>query len=203
MDIKTLRALTMTTIVTEDLSPDSYPQTLLEEIQTLKKLYNIGLNQHLCWNKRQLLDVRWSQDDIDAQIDYYSSYIDDEYIEYWQHLEEAGKWVMMLRTEISKKMNEYRNECQKLQKSILPEYHFMCFKHSKKDDNILIDEIKERLLTLVDEHYQRKSQDMKNKLKHRKGNEKERDKIINDTMKLFLQKRSFAKLVINRMNFTI
>ena len=203
MDIKTLRALTMTTIVTEDLSPDSYPKTLLEEIQTLKKLYNIGLNQHLCWNKRQLLDVRWSQDDIDAQIDYYSSYIDDEYIEYWQHLEEAGKWVMMLRTEISKKMNEYRNECQKLQKSILPEYHFMCFKDSEKDDNILIDEIKERLLTLVDEHYQRKSQDMKNKLKHRKGDKKERDKIINDTMKLFLQKRRFARLVINRMNFTI
>ena len=199
----TLRALSMEKVVTEDLSPHSYPQTLLDEIQNLKKFYNIGLNQQSCGKKRQLLDVRWSQDDIDAQIDYYSSYIDDEYNEYWQHLEEAEKWVMKLRTEISKKMNEYRNECQKLQKSILPEYHFMCFKHSKKDDNILIDEIKERLLTLVDEHYQRKSQDMKNKLKHRKGDEKERDKIINDTMKLFLQKRRFARLVINRMNFTI
>ena len=78
----TLRALTMEKVVTEDLSPDSYPQTLLEEIiQTLKKLNNISLNQHSCWNKPQLLDVRWSQDDIDAQIDYYSSYIDDEYIE--------------------------------------------------------------------------------------------------------------------------
>ena len=199
----TLRALSMEKVVTENLSPHFYPQTLLDEIQNLKKFYNIGLNQQSCGKKRQLLDVRWSQDDIDAQIDYYSSYIDDEYIEYWEHLEEAGKWVMMLRTEISKKMNEYRNECQKLQKSILPEYHFMCLKHSKKDDNIIIDEIKERLLTLVDEHYQRKSQDMKNKLKHRKGDKKERDKIINDTMKLFLQKRRFARLVINRMNFTI
>ena len=199
----TLRALTLEKVVTEDLSPDSYPQTLLVEIQTLKKLQNTDLNQQSCQKKRDLLDQRWSQDDIDASIDYYSSYIDDEYIEYWEHLEEAGKWVMMLRTEISKKMNEYRNQCQKLQKSIPPEYHFMCFKDSEKDDIILRDEIKERLLTLVDEHYQRKSQDMKNKLKHRKGDKKERDKIINDTMKLFLQKRSFAKLVINRMNFTI
>ena len=199
----TLRALAMEKVVTEDLSPDSYPQTLLVEIQTLKKLQNTDLNQQSCQKKRDLLDQRWSQDDIDASIDYYSSYIDDEYNEYWQHLEEAEKWVMKLRTEISKKMNEYRNECQKLQKSILPEYHFMCFKDSEKDDNILIDEIKERLLTLVDEHYQRKSQDMKNKLKHRKGDKKERDKIINDTMKLFLQKRRFARLVINRMNFTI
>ena len=86
----TLRALSMEKVVTEDLSPDSYPQTLLEEIQTLKKLYNIHLNQQSCRKKRQLLDVRWSQDDIDAQIDYYSSYIDDEYIECWQDLEEMG-----------------------------------------------------------------------------------------------------------------
>ena len=203
MDIKTLRALTMTTIVTEDLSSDSYPQTLLEEIQTLKKLYNIGLNQHLCWNKRQLLDVRWSQDDIDAQIDYYSSYIDDEYIEYWQQLEEAGKWVRMLRTEITKQMNEYRKQYQILEKSIPSEYHFMYFKNSEKDDKILIYEMKGRLLALVDEHYHRKSQDMINKLKYWKGDKKEKDKIIDDTVKLFLQKRSFAKLVINCMNFTI
>ena len=53
----TLRALSMEKVVTENLSPDSYPQTLLEEIQTLKKLYNIGLSHHSCWNKQQLLDV--------------------------------------------------------------------------------------------------------------------------------------------------
>ena len=80
----TLRALTMEKVVTEDLSPDSYPQTLLVEIQTLKKLQNTDLNQQSCQKKRDLLDQRWSQDDIDASIDYYSSYIDDEYIEYWE-----------------------------------------------------------------------------------------------------------------------
>ena len=78
----TLRALSMEKVVTEDLSPDSYPQTLLDEIQNLKKFYNISLNQQYYRKKQQLLDVRWSQDDIDAQIDYYSSYIDDEYNEY-------------------------------------------------------------------------------------------------------------------------
>ena len=199
----TLRALTMEKVVTEDLSPDSYPQTLLVEIKTLKKLQNINLNQQSCRKKQDLLDQRWSQDDIDASIDYYSSYIDDEYIEYWEHLEEAGKWVRMLRTEITKQMNENRKECQKLRKSIPPEYHFKCFKNSEKDDKILIDEIKDRLLALVDEDYYRKSQDMINKLRGWKGDKKERDMIIDDTVQLFLQKRSFARRVINCMNFTI
>ena len=130
--MQTLRALSMEKVVTEDLSPHSYPQTLLDEIQNLKKLQNVALNQQSCQKKRQLLDVRWSQDDIDAQIDYYSSYIDDEYIEYWQHLEEAGKWVRMLRTEITKQMNEYRKQYQILEKSIPSEYHFMYFKIVKK-----------------------------------------------------------------------
>ena len=64
----TLRALSMEKVVTEDLSPHFYPQTLLDEIQNLKKFYNIGLNQQYCRKKQQLLDVRWSQDDIDAQL---------------------------------------------------------------------------------------------------------------------------------------
>ena len=200
----TLRALSMEKVVTEDLSPDSYPQTLLEEIQTLKKFYNIHLNQQSCRKKRYLLNQRWTQDTIDALIDAYYSDIDDEYIEYWQHLEEARKWVRMLQTEITKQMNEYRKRYQIMQKSIPSEYQFKCLKNNEKDDKILIDEIKERLLALADEDFQRKSQDMNNKLKDWKGDKKERDMIIDtDTVKLFLENRSFARLVINRMNFTI
>ena len=200
----TLRALSMEKVVTEDLSPDSYPQTLLEEIQTLKKFYNILLNQQSCRKKRYLLNQRWSQDTIDASIDAYYSDIDDEYIEYWEHLEEARKWVRMLQTEITKQMNEYRKRYQIMQKSIPSEYQFKCLKNNEKDDKILIDEIKERLLALADEDFQRKSQDMINKLKDWKGDKKERDMIIDtDTVKLFLENRSFARLVINRMNFTI
>ena len=200
----TLRALSMEKVVTEDLSPDSYPQTLLEEIQTLKKFYNIHLNQQSCRKKRYLLNQRWTQDTIDASIDAYYSDIDDEYIEYWQHLEEARKWVRMLQTEITKQMNEYRKRYQIMQKSIPSEYQFKCLKNNEKDDKILIDEIKERLLALADEDFQRKSLDMINKLKDWKGDKKERDMIIDtDTVKLFLENRSFARLVINRMNFTI
>ena len=45
---------------------------------------------------------------------------------------------------------------------------------------------------------------MINKLKDWKGDKKERDMIIDtDTVKLFLENRSFARLVINRMNFSI
>ena len=200
----TLRALSMEKVVTENLSPDSYPQTLLEEIQTLKKFYNIHLNQQSCRKKRYLLNQRWSQDTIDASIDAYYSDIDDEYIEYWEHLEEARKWVRMLQTEITKQMNEYRKRYQILQKSIPSEYQFKCLENNEKDDKILIDEIKESLLAIADEDFQRKSQDMINKLKYWKGDKKERDMIIDtDTVKLFLENRSFARLVINRMNFTI
>ena len=200
----TLRALSMEKVVTENLSPDSYPQTLLEEIQTLKKFYNIHLNQQSCRKKRYLLNQRWSQDTIDASIDAYYSDIDDEYIEYWEHLEEARKWVRMLLTEITKQMNEYRKRYQILQKSIPSEYQSKCLENNENDDKILIDEIKERLLALADEDFQRKSQDMINKLKYWKGDKKERDMIIDtDTVKLFLENRSFARLVINRMNFTI
>ena len=200
----TLRALSMEKVVTEDLSPDSYPQTLLEEIQTLKTFYNIHLNQQSCRKKRYLLNQRWTQDTIDALIDAYYSDIADEYIEYWHHLEEARKWVRMLQTEITKQMNECRKRYQIMQKSIPSEYQFKCLKNNEKDDKILIDEIKERLLALADEDFQRKSQDMINKLKDWKGDKKERDMIIDtDTVKLFLENRSFAKLVINRMNFTI
>ena len=70
-----LRALSMEKVVTEDLSPDSYPQTLLEEIQTLKKFYIILLNQQSCRKKRYLLNQRWSQDTIDASIDVFQIYM--------------------------------------------------------------------------------------------------------------------------------
>ena len=64
----TLRALTMEKVFTQDLSPDSCPKPLLEEMQTLKKARNIALNHHSCCNKRRLLDMWWTNIRIDAAI---------------------------------------------------------------------------------------------------------------------------------------
>ena len=140
----TLRALSMEKVVLEDLSPDSCPKTLLEEMQTLKKARNIALNQHSCRNKRRLLDMIWSK----IRIDGMSIWILEDHDAV---LEEAAIWFRMLETEFTKQMNQSRKQSEKLMKCIPLEYHYMCFKNLEKDYETFIDEIKQRLLELIDE----------------------------------------------------
>ena len=193
MVIKTLRALAMTTIVTEDLTPDSYPEILLKEIQTLKELQNISLNQQSCWGKQYLLlNLRWGEW-MDARMDYLLSYIDEEYIPKYPELEVAGEWVRKIRTEITKQMEENSENDSKLWKTLPLEYHSMNFKNMEKDNNTLVHEMKQRLFDLIEEDYQRKRMMIKRKMYG----------AMDDTLNLLLQKRSFARNVINCMNFTI
>ena len=146
----TLRALTMEKVFTEDLSPDSCPKSLLEEMQTLKKARNIALNHHSCRNKRRLLDMIWTNIRIDAAILTIWIIEDHDAV-----LEEAAIWFRMLGTELTKQINESRKEGEKLMKCIPLEYQYMCFKNLENDYETFIDEIKQRLLELIDEHYQR------------------------------------------------
>ena len=145
----TLRALTMEKVFTEDLSQDSCPKSLLEEMQTLKKARNIALNHHSCRNKRRLLDMLWTNIRIDAAILTIWIIQDHDAV-----LEEAAIWFRMLRTEFTKQMNESRKEGEKLMKCIPLEYHYMCFKNLENDYETFIYEIKQRLLELIDEHHQ-------------------------------------------------
>ena len=145
----TLRALTMEKVFTEDLSSDSCPKTLLEEMQTLKKARNIALNHHSCRNKRRLLDMLWTNIRINAGI--LSIWILEDHDD---DLEEAAIWFRMLGTEFTKQMNESRKEGEKLMKCIPLEYHYMCFKNLENDYETFIYEIKQRLLELIDEHHQ-------------------------------------------------
>ena len=145
----TLRALTMEKVFTEDLSPDSCPKSLLEEMQTLKKARNIALNHHSCRNKRRLLDMWWTNIRIDAAI--LTTWILEDHDAV---IEEAAIWFIMLRTEFTKQINESRKEGEKLMKCIPLEYHYMCFKNLENDYETFIYEIKQRLLELIDEHYQ-------------------------------------------------
>ena len=145
----TLRALTMEKVFTEDLSSDSCPKTLLEEMQTLKKARNIALNHHSCRNKRRLLDMLWTNIRINAGI--LSIWILEDHDDV---LEEAAIWFRMLGTEFTKQMNESRKEGEKLMKCIPLEYHYMCFKNLENDYETFIYEIKQRLLELIDEHHQ-------------------------------------------------
>ena len=145
----TLRALTMEKVFTEDLSSDSCPKTLLEEMQTLKKARNIALNYHSCRNKRRLLDMLWTNIRINAGI--LSIWILEDHDDV---LEEAAIWFRMLGTEFTKQMNESRKEGEKLMKCIPLEYHYMCFKNLVNNYETFIDEIKQRLLEIIDEDYE-------------------------------------------------
>ena len=145
----TLRALTMEKVFTEDLSSDSCPKTLLEEMQTLKKARNIALNHHSGRNKRRLLDMIWTNIRIDAAILTIWIIEDHDAV-----LEEAAIWFRMLGTELTKQINESRKEGEKLMKCIPLEYHYMCFKNLENDYETFIYEIKQRLLELIDEHHQ-------------------------------------------------
>ena len=144
-----LRALTMEKVFTEDLSPDSCPKSLLEEMQTLKKARNITLNHQSCRNKRRLLDMIWTNIRIDAAILTIWIIEDHDAV-----LEESAIWFRMLRKEFTKQMTESRKKSEKLMKCIPLEYHYMCFKNLENDYETFIDEIKQRLLELIDEHYQ-------------------------------------------------
>ena len=175
----TLRALTMEKVFTEDLSSDSCPKTLLEEMQTLKKARNIALNHHSCRNKRRLLDMLWTNIRIDAGI--LSIWILEDHDAV---LEEAAIWFRMLGTEFTKQMNESRKEGEKLMKCIPLEYHYMCFKNLENDYETFIDEIKQRLFELIDEHYQ-----------HLQMNN------ATDATGRVLKSRNYSRHVINCLNF--
>ena len=175
----TLRALTMEKVFTEDLSSDSCPKTLLEEMQTLKKARNIALNHHSCRNKRRLLDMIWTNIRINAGI--LSIWILEDHDAV---LEEAAIWFRMLGTEFTKQMNESRKEGEKLMKCIPLEYHYMCFKNLENDYETFIDEIKQRLFELIDEHYQ-----------HLQMNN------ATDATGRVLKSRNYSRHVINCLNF--
>ena len=175
----TLRALTMEKVFTEDLSSDSCPKTLLEEMQTLKKAWNIALNHHSCRNKRRLLDMLWTNIRINAGI--LSIWILEDHDAV---LEEAAIWFRMLGTEFTKQMNESRKEGEKLMKCIPLEYHYMCFKNLENDYETFIDEIKQRLFELIDEHYQ-----------HLQMNN------ATDGTGRVLKSRNYSRHVINCLNF--
>ena len=167
----------MEKVFTEDLSPDSCPKTLLEEMQTLKKVRNIALNHHSYRNKRRLLDMLWTNIRIDAGILTIWILEDHDAV-----LEEAAMWFRMLGTEFTKQMNESRKEGEKLMKCIPLEYHYMCFKNLENDYESFIYEIKQRLLELIDEHYQHLQ-------------------MYNSTDATGSRSRNYARHVINCLNF--
>ena len=198
MNIQSLRSLAIVKIINEDLSPDEYPQMLVQEIHTLKKIKNIIQNQTYIRQKQTLL--REKRERIDIELDYYSMYIDDEYIENSSNLEEVDKWMKRLQTEIGGRMNENDVQENKLWGSLQNEYHTIAinFIFEVKDDNILLQEIKQRLLELIDERYQKVKYSLRAKFMNLNCSKRER----HDALQKLQHQKSYAKFSINRINFT-
>ena len=182
----TLRALTMEKVFTEDLSSDSCPKTLLEEMQTLKKARNIALNQYSCRSKRRLLRMLWTNLIIESDNITVMDRRRTRYLAHKgpYHLDEALIWFRVLATQLAIQMNETAKEAEKLMKCIPLEYHYMCFKNLENDYETFIDEIKQRLFELIDEHYQ-----------HLQMNN------ATDATGRVLKSRNYSRHVINCLNF--
>ena len=152
----TLRALAMEKVFTQDLSPDSCPKTLLKEMQTLKKARNIALNQYSCRSKRRLLRMLWTNLIIESDNITVMDRRRTRYLAHKgpYHLDEALIWFRVLATQLAIQMNETAKEAEKLMKCIPLEYHYMCFKNLVNNYETFIDEIKQRLLEIIDEDYE-------------------------------------------------
>ena len=149
----TLRALSMEKVVTEDLSPDLYPQTLLEEIQDLKKLRDSVLHFHLYRSKKRCVQKLWDKVILDASISFEED-LSSTQTKTVLMLEEALIWFQLLMSEIFMEMSKTRREGIKLLKCVPSEYHYICSKNIVNNYETFIAETKQRLLEIIDEYYQ-------------------------------------------------
>ena len=141
----------MEKVVLEDLSPDLYPQTLLEEIQILKKARNLSLNFYSYQNKRECVQKLWRKIITDAGILPQENMSQNSVREL---LEEAQLWFLELLWDIYCEMKKIRIEGLKLLKCIPLEYKYICAKYHVNSYETYVDETKQRLLELIDEHHQ-------------------------------------------------
>ena len=151
--MSTLRALSMEKVVLEDLYPDFYPPTLVEEIQILKKVRNLAQNFHLQRNKKQCVQMLWANIRIHAGIlpeENLSSNSDYDGVQ----LEVAQKWFAELVWIIFSEMSKIRLEGRKLLQCIPLEYQYICGKYHVNNYKTFVDETKQRLLEIIDEHSQ-------------------------------------------------
>lgn len=173
------------------------PHTLLEELDTLKKIQDIDIyhtTSSFVQNSLYFMHI----DDNVGEFDIMS--------EHAKFIQVANHWNNILRMDIERKKNENDVKEEQLWESLPLDYRSI-IEFNSLDDGLCHDdgityEIKQRLFVLVDEYYKKINQDMIENSCQCGKDQKPKEVLIDEKLKLFLQERNFAERVINCMKFT-
>lgn len=191
----TLRALALQTIVNQDLAYNFIPQSLAEEIETLKAIKKK--------KEDELLDIRkWELlvkiiDNIDDDIYYFSSNIYDDHIEILEYFNDAKTWF-------SKVQNELRDKIEDEYEDSPSEYHDIVIKPTRiENDNSILYEIEQRILFLIDEAYTENKTYIVEKVSALQwfGTISEKDEFLQSLLEYISHQRDCYKRVVHRIEY--
>ena len=191
----TLRALALQTIVNQDLAYNFIPQSLAEEIETLKAIKKK--------KEDELLDIRkWELlvkiiDNIDDDIYYFSSNIYDDHIEILEYFNDAKTWF-------SKVQNELRDKIEDEYEDSPSEYHDIVINPTRiENDNSILYEIEQRILFLIDEAYTENKTYIVEKVSLLQwfGTISEKDEFLQSLLEYISHQRDCYKRVVHHIEY--
>ena len=191
----TLRALAIQTIVNKDLLSNLIPESLAEEIKTLKEIKTKKEDKILNIRKWELLAR--IIDNIDDDIYYFSSNIYDDHIEILEYLNEAITWFRKVK-------NELRDEVEDESEDSNSEYYDIIIKPKKiENDNSILYEIEQRILFLIDEAFIQNKNEIIEKVNTLQwfGPHTEKEEFLESIIEYISVRRNCSKYVVNRIEY--
>ena len=191
----TLRALAIQTIVNKDLPSNFIPESLAEEIKTLKEIKTKKEDKILNIRKWELLAR--IIDNIDDDIYYFSSNIYDDHIEILEYLNEAITWFRKVKNELRDKVEDESEDSNS-------EYYDIIIKPKKiENDNSILYEIEQRILFLIDEAFIQNKNEIIEKVNTLQwfGPHTEKEEFLESIIEYISVRRNCSKYVVNRIEY--
>ena len=191
----TLRALAIQTIVNKDLLSNLIPESLAEEIKTLKEIKTKKEDKILNIRKWELLAR--IIDNIDDDIYYFSSNIYDDHIEILEYLNEAITWFRKVKNELRDKVEDESEDSNS-------EYYDIIIKPKKiENDNSILYEIEQRILFLIDEAFIQNKNEIIEKVNTLQwfGPHTEKEEFLESIIEYISVRRNCSKYVVNRIEY--
>ena len=191
----TLRALAIKTIVNKDLPSNLIPESLAEEIKTLKEIKTKKEDKILNIRKWELLAR--IIDNIDDDIYYFSSNIYDDHIEILEYLNEAITWFRKVKNELRDKVEDESEDSNS-------EYYDIIIKPKKiENDNSILYEIEQRILFLIDEAFIQNKNEIIEKVNTLQwfGPHTEKEEFLESIIEYISVRRNCSKYVVNRIEY--
>ena len=191
----TLRALAIQTIVNKDLPSNLIPESLAEEIKTLKEMKTKKEDKILNIRKWELLAR--IIDNIDDDIYYFSSNIYDDHIEILEYLNEAITWFRKVKNELRDKVEDESEDSNS-------EYYDIIIKPKKiENDNSILYDIEQRILFLIDEAFIQNKNEIIEKVNTLQwfGPHTEKEEFLESIIEYISVRRNCSKYVVNRIEY--